>query len=269
MSEELEIQVLANSERFNEKKQELKAFSEEIPEQSDLPTVPQDDPMLGFIGMEYDVKGKDLNALTDAVQNRMIEQNKHIKKIIQEFNTIYETFQILDDEYIQSISNSLIAAKEANNKAIQGLREIEEYQTGNKKLLDDVFKQNKDLIDILKKHHKKLEELEQLEDKQGEIQIEIENLKDNLKTLVKLERLENSFNDLHLQVEETQNGLKNDVDKMNVRLIEEGKNLTLTVEKFQTELEEKQNEIIFLRKGFYILGILFALIVVFLLFKGM
>ena len=266
MSEDLEIQVLANSERFNEKKQELKAFSEEIPEQSDLPTVPTDDPMLGFIGMEYDVKGKDLNALTDAVQNRMIEQNIHIKKIIQEFNTIYETFQILDDEYIQSISKSLIAAKEANNKAIQGLHEIEEYQTGNKKLLDDVFKQNKDLIDVLKKHHKKLEELEQLEDKQSEIHIEIDSLKAKLKSLVKIE---NSFNDLHLQVEETQNNLKNDVDKMNVRLIEEGKNLTLIVEKFQTELEEKQKEISFLRKGFYTLGILFALVVVFLLFKGM
>ena len=266
MSEELEIQVLANSERFNEKKQELKAFSEEIPEQSDLPTVPTDDPMLGFIGMEYDVKGKDLNALTDAVQNRMIEQNIHIKKIIQEFNTIYETFQILDDEYIQSISKSLIAAKEANNKAIQGLHEIEEYQTGNKKLLDDVFKQNKDLIDILKKHHKKLEELEQLEDKQSEIQIEIDSLKAKLKTLVKIE---NSFNDLHLQVEETQNNLKNDVDKMNVRLIEEGKNLTLIVEKFQTELEEKQKEISFLRKGFYTLGVAVVIIVLFILFKGM
>ena len=266
MSEELEIQVLAKSERFNEKKEALKAFSEEIPEQSNLPTVPQEDPMLGFIGMEYDVKGKDLNALTDAVQNRMIEQNKHIKKIIQEFNTIYETFQILDDEYIQSISKSLIAAKEANNKAIQGLHEIEEYQTGNKKLLDDIFKQNKDLIDILKKHHKKLEELEQLEDKQSEIQIEIDSLKAKLKTLVKIE---NSFNDLHLQVEETQNDLKNDVEKINVRLTEEGNNLTLIVEKFQTELEEKQKEIIFLRKGFYTLGILFALVVVFLLFKGM
>ena len=266
MSEELEIQVLANSERFNEKKQELKAFSEEIPEQSDLPTVPTDDPMLGFIGMEYDVKGKDLNALTDAVQNRMIEQNIHIKKIIQEFNTIYETFQILDDEYIQSISKSLIAAKEANNKAIQGLHEIEEYQTGNKKLLDDVFKQNKDLIDILKKHHKKLEELEQLEDKQSEIQIEIDSLKAKLKSLVKIE---NSFNDLHLQVEETQNNLKNDVNKMNVRLIEEGKNLTLIVEKFQTELEEKQKEISFLRKGFYTLGVAVVIIVLFLLFKGM
>ena len=266
MSEELEIQVLAKSERFNEKKEALKAFSEEIPEQSDLPTVPQDDPMLGFIGMEYDVKGKDLNALTDAVQNRMIEQNKHIKKIIQEFNTIYETFQILDDEYIQSISKSLIAAKEASNKAIQGLHEIEEYQTGNKKLLDDVFKQNKDLIDVLKKHHKKLEELEQLEDKQSEIHIEIDSLKAKLKSLVKIE---NSFNDLHLQVEETQNNLKNDVDKMNVPLIEEGKNLTLIVEKFQTELEEKQKEISFLRKGFYTIGVAVVIIVLFLLFKGM
>ena len=266
MSEELEIQVLAKSERFNEKKEALKAFSEEIPEQSDLPTVPQDDPMLGFIGMEYDVKGKDLNALTDAVQNRMIEQNKHIKKIIQEFNTIYETFQILDDDYIKRISESLIAAKEANNKAMQGLHEIEEYQTGNKKLLDDVFKQNKDLIDVLKKHHKKLEELEQLEDKQSEIHIEIDSLKAKLKSLVKIE---NSFNDLHLQVEETQNNLKNDVDKMNVRLIEEGKNLTLIVEKFQTELEEKQKEISFLRKGFYTIGVAVVIIVLFLLFKGM
>ena len=266
MSEELEIQVLAKSERFNEKKEALKAFSEEIPEQKDLPTVPTNDPMLGFFGMEYDVKGQHLNELSQAVQDRMIKQNDHIKKIIQEFNTIYETFQLLDDDYIKRISESLIAAKEANNKAMQGLHEIEEYQTGNKKLLDDVFKQNKDLIDILKKHHKKLEELEQLEEKQSEVQIEIDSLKAKLKSLVKIE---NSFNDLHLQVEETQNNLKNDVDKMNVRLIEEGKNLTLIVEKFQTELEEKQQEISFLRKGFYTLGVAVVIIVLFLLFKGM
>ena len=266
MSEELEIQVLAKSERFNEKKEALKAFSEEIPEQKDLPTVPTNDPMLGFFGMEYDVKGQHLNELSQAVQDRMIKQNDHIKKIIQEFNTIYETFQLLDDDYIKRISESLIAAKEANNKAMQGLHEIEEYQTGNKKLLDDVFKQNKDLIDVLKKHHKKLEELEQLEYKQSEIHIEIDSLKAKLKSLVKIE---NSFNDLHLQVEETQNNLKNDVDKMNVRLIEEGKNLTLIVEKFQTELEEKQKEISFLRKGFYTIGVAVVIIVLFLLFKGM
>ena len=266
MSEELEIQVLAKSERFNEKKEALKAFSEEIPEQKDLPTVPTNDPMLGFFGMEYDVKGQHLNELSQAVQDRMIKQNDHIKKIIQEFNTIYETFQLLDDDYIKRISESLIAAKEANNKAIQGLHEIEEYQTGNKKILDDVFKQNKDLIDILKKHHKKLEELEQLEEKESEIQIEIDSLKAKLKSLVKLE---NSFNDLYLQVEETQNNFKNYLDEINNKSITEGNNLKLVVEGLETKLEEKQKEIIFLKKGFYTLGILFALIVVFLLFKGM
>ena len=266
MSEELEIQVLANSERFNEKKQALKAFSEEIPEQFDLPTVPDEENILNLFSVDYGVKGKDLNTLTEAVHNKIFNQNEHIKKIIQEFNTIYETFQILDDEYIQSISKSLIAAKEANNKAIQGLHEIEEYQTGDKKLLDDVFKQNKDLIDILKKHHKKLEELEQLEEKQSEIQIEIDSLKAKLKTLVKIE---NSFNDLHLQVEETQNNFKNYLDEINNKSITEGNNLKLVVEGLETKLEEKQKEIVFLKKGFYALGILFALIVVFLLFKGM
>ena len=242
MSEELEIQVLEMSERFNAKKEALKAFSEEIPEQSDLPTFPQEENIFNIFSVDYGVKGKDLNTLTDAVQNRMIEQNKHIKKIIQEFNTIYETFQLLDDDYIKRISESLIAAKEANNKAIQGLHEIEEYQTGYKKLLDDVFKQNKDLIDVLKKHHDRLEDLE---------------------------TLENSFNDLHLQVEETQNNFKNYLDEISIKSTTEGNNLKLVVEGLETKLEEKQKEIVFLKKGFYALGILFALIVVFLLFKGM
>ena len=242
MSEELEIQVLEMSEKFNEKKEALKAFSEEIPEQSDLPTVPQEENIFNIFSVDYGVKGKDLNALTDAVQNRMIEQNQHIKKIIQEFNTIYETFQILDDDYIQRISDSLIAAKEANNTALQGLKEIEAYQENNKNLLNDVFKQNKDLIDILKKHHDRLDDLE---------------------------KLENSFNNLQVQVNNTQNNFKNYLDEINNKSITEGNNLKLVVEGLETKLEEKQKEIVFLKKGLYTLGITVVLIVLFLLFKGM
>ena len=242
MSEELEIQVLAKSEKFNEKKEALKAFSEEIPEQSDLPTVPQEEDIFNIFSVDYGVKGKDLNALTDAVQNRRIEQNQHIKKIIQEFNTIYETFQILDDDYIQRISDSLIAAKEANNTALQGLKEIEAYQENNKNLLNDVFKQNKDLIDILKKHHDRLDGLE---------------------------KLENSFNDLQVQVNNTQNNFKNYLDEINNKSITEGDSLKLIVESLEIKLEEKQREIVSLRKGFYTLGVAVVLIVLFLLFKGM
>ena len=118
----------------------------------------------------------------------------------------------------------------------------------------------------MKKHHKKLEELEQLEEKQSEIQIEIESLKAKLKSLVKIE---NSFNDLHLQVEETQNNFKNYLDEINNKSITEGNNLKLVVEGLEKKLEEKQKEIVFLKKGFYTLGIAVVLIVLFLLFKGM
>ena len=245
MSDELEIQVLAKSERFNDKKQELKDFSEKIPKQSNLPTVPKEDPFLGFMGMEYDVKGKDLNALSDAVQNRMIEQNKHIKKIIQEFNTIYETFQILDDEYIQNISKSLLAAKEANNIALQGLEETKLYQKSNENLLNDIFKQNRDIINILKDYHNKLEEIDQLEDRQSQTQIY----------------------DLQVQVEEKQSILKNEMDGVYRRIKEEKEHLNKCVEDFQIKLEKSQREISFFKNGFYILGLVVVIIVIFLLFK--
>lgn len=264
MSDELEIQVLAKSERFNDKKQELKDFSEKIPKQSNLPTVPKEDPFLGFMGMEYDVKGKDLNALSDAVQNRMIEQNKHIKKIIQEFNTIYETFQILDDEYIQNISKSLLAAKEANNIALQGLEETKSYQKSNENLLNDIFEQNKDIINILKKHHNKLEEIVYLEDKQSQIQIEIDNLKVDLNELVKIE---SSFHNLQVKVEEKQGILKNEMDDVYLRVKEEKDNLKQCVKDYQTKLEKSQREISLLRNGFYTLGLVVVIIVIFLLFK--
>lgn len=118
----------------------------------------------------------------------------------------------------------------------------------------------------MKKHHKKLEELEQLEEKQSEIQIEIDSLKAKLKSLVKIE---NSFNDLHLQVEEKQNNFKNYLDEINNKSITERNNLKLIVESLETKLEEKQKEFVFLRKGFYTLVVAVVLIVLFLLFKGM
>ena len=108
--------------------------------------------------------------------------------------------------------------------------------------------------------------IEQLEDKQSEIQIEIDSLKAKLKTLVKIE---NSFNDLHLQVEEKQNNFKNFLDEINNKSITERDNLKLIVESLETKLEEKQKEIVFLRKGFYTLVVAVVLIVLFLLFKGM
>ena len=55
---------------------------------------------------------------------------------------------------------------------------------------------------------------------------------------------------MHLQVEETQNNFKNYLDEINNKSIIEGNNLKLVVEGLETKLEEKQKEIVFLKKGF-------------------
>ena len=71
------------------------------------------------------------------------------------------------------------------------------------------------------------------------------------------------------QVNNTQNNFKNYLDEINNKSITEGNNLKLIVESLETKLEEKQKEIVFLRKGFYTLVVAVVLIVFFLLFKGM
>lgn len=255
MSEELEVQVLQKSERFNEIKHKLKEFSEQIPEQSDLPTVPQEDIMLGFFSVDYGVKGKDLNALTDAVQNRMIEQNKHIKKIIQEFNTIYETFQILDEEYLQSISSSLNSAKEANTKALQGLAKIDAYQEGNNNLINDVLKQNKDFLKILKEHRIKLGELQIVEEKQDALAEEFTLLKNDFKQIEEYKHLKDEVKDLKVKLEEEKSTYIKDIYHLEDSLAN-----------LQEKFEEKQKEISFLRQGLYTLGAFCIIILLFLFF---
>ena len=84
-----------------------------------------------------------------------------------------------------------------------------------------------------------------------------------------LETLENSFKDLQVQVNNSQNNLKNYLDEINNKSITEGNNLKLVVEGLETKIEEKEEEIVFLKKGFYTLGVAVVLIVLFLLFKGM
>lgn len=117
----------------------------------------------------------------------------------------------------------------------------------------------------MKNHHNKLEEIDQLEDRQSQTQIEIDNLKVDLN---KLAKIENSFYDLQVQVEEKQSILKKEMDDLYCRVKEEKDHLNQCVEDFQIKLDKSQREISFLRNGFYTLGVVVVIIVIFLLFKG-
>lgn len=150
--------VTTSSNVFNEKKNELKAFSENLPKESELPSVPNLGGLFGWF--DYDVTGSDLNRLTESIQDKMIEQNKVLVRTIQEFNTIYDTFSALDKEYIQGILVSLKAAEEANSKALKGIEGVQENQNEIKQIIN----QQKQVIQVLKNFKEKIEKIEHLTD---------------------------------------------------------------------------------------------------------
>lgn len=150
--------VFTKANVFNEKKNELKQFSEKLPKETDLPSVPTSGGLFGLF--KYDVTGNDLNKLTENIQDKMIEQNKVLVRTVQEFNTIYDTFSALDKEYIQGILISLRVAKEANNKAIKGLESVKVNQSD----IEQMIIQQKLVIQVLEKHKEELEKIKHLKD---------------------------------------------------------------------------------------------------------
>lgn len=152
------IMVSTRGEGFNRKKNELKAFSEKLPKEAELPSVPVTGGLFGLF--KYDVTGSDLNRLTESIQDKMIEQNKVLVRTIQEFNTIYDTFSALDKEYIQGILVSLKAAEEANAKALKGIEGVEVNQNEIKQMIN----QQKKVIQVLQNFKEKIERIEHLTD---------------------------------------------------------------------------------------------------------
>jgi len=150
--------VNTSSNVFNEKKKELKTFSENLPKKAELPSVPSSGGLFGWF--HYDVTGSDLNRLTERIQDKMIEQNKVLVRTIQEFNTIYDTFSALDKEYIQGILISLKAAEEANTKALKGIEGVQVNQNEIKQIIN----QQKQVIEVLKNFKEKIEKIEHLTD---------------------------------------------------------------------------------------------------------
>lgn len=155
---DLEKMELDKTSLFNTKKNKLKAFSEKLPKQSDLPTVPTSGGLFNMFS--YHVKGSDLNDLTNKIQDHIIRQNQVLVRTIKEFNTIYDTFNALDKEYIQGILVSLKAAEEANAKALKGIEGVRQ----NQHEIRQIIEQQKQVIQVLRTFKEDLEQLHHLKD---------------------------------------------------------------------------------------------------------
>lgn len=229
-NQEIEI-MTTRSNVFNENKNKLKEFSENLPKESELPSVPYSGGLFGLFN--YDVTGSDLNRLTESIQDKMIEQNKVLVRTIQEFNTIYDTFSALDKEYIQGILVSLKAAEEANTKALKGIEGVRVNQNE----INQIINQQKQVIQVLKKFKERIEKIEHLAEV-DKIFNDVSTMQSNVKVI------ETKVKDLELIVTNLTNEIKAVLSSQSVFQDNLGHLKEEQVKQFETvkQLISNQNE---------------------------
>lgn len=158
--------IVINSHNFNDNKNKLQAFSDNIPKLKNLPTVAESGGLFGVFG--HNVKGEELNNLTEQIQSRMIKQNECIVKIIGEFNTIYKTFETLDTDYIRKITAALSSAHEANRKAVISINGLEKSQGD----INSLISQQGQIIKVLSNFKAEIEKIKHI--------AEVDNIFDNV-----------------------------------------------------------------------------------------
>ena len=175
---------------FSENINKIQAFSQKLPKEIDLPTVPNSGGLFGWF--DYKVTGAELNKLTSGIQDKMIEQNKVIISIIKEFDTVYKIFAALDKDYLQRFLLSLKAAEEANRKAIDGIVGVQINQNKIEQITDELkqivdkqkqsLNEQKQIIGVLKNFKKKIDKIEHLSDVDKIIEV-ISKMQSNFKAI--------------------------------------------------------------------------------------
>lgn len=118
---------------FDEQKNKLKKFSEQPVTNVELDKFDTGanvwdfftDGIPGLIN-GHRVTGEELNDLIVRLQKCFIEINNHNRQVVREFGQIYETFDVLDKEYIQGILIGVKSAEKASQEAKEAQKGVNE-----------------------------------------------------------------------------------------------------------------------------------------------
>ena len=136
---------------FDKKKEQLKAFTDQNVKEVKLSTFDTSGGLFGWF--DHKVTGDELNDFVSKLQENLQTFIERDKKIFEEFNTVYETFDTLDTSYIQGILVSVEAAKTASAEA-------KEAQEDLSRVVDTL----QHTIDKLKEFKEEVNQYEHLED---------------------------------------------------------------------------------------------------------
>ncbi len=137
-------ELVIEKHNFDIAKEQLKRFSEEIPEDLTLRKVDDDKDFGEFfgdlifgrgLGLDHKVTGEELNELTTDLQKHFHEINDTQIKLIKQFGEVYNTFEYLDKEYIQAILISIKTVEETSKKVEKNQKDIARVVYNQEKML--------------------------------------------------------------------------------------------------------------------------------------
>lgn len=143
---------------FENSKNQLKIFAESVDSHVSLRKVAEKDRLIKIIDRK--VTGEELNQITMDIQKYLIDINGQTNETIRQFNQIYNTFEALDNEYIQKILTSIEATEKVSNDAKDLSLKIQEHT----KQLEQAQELQEKTIKQLLKFKEKLDSVEHLSD---------------------------------------------------------------------------------------------------------
>lgn len=138
------MEDIIKSHDFEKNLKNLKKFSETVPKEINIKQTEEKGILPLF---NHKVTGKELNEVTKVIQEKLITQNKHIIRTIREFKTVYDTFEKLDKDYIESIIAAVESAKEASDQALTSAK-IAEGSTKALQLLVNKLQEKRKILGV-------------------------------------------------------------------------------------------------------------------------
>ena len=148
--------IQIRKDKFDLAKKRIHDLANNVPTVEQLPTLETEGGLFGWF--DKNVTGAQMNQITRSINNSFIKNNGEIIKLYDQFKEVYNTFDILDKEYIQGI---LTAVEGADVASQQALSASEEAKEASKEALD-AQKDVKRVMEAIRITISKLKEIEEL-----------------------------------------------------------------------------------------------------------
>ena len=153
--------IVIEKTNFDKQKEKIREFAQQKSLNPEFDRYETNDGLFGWF--DHNITGKEMNEFVETLQKYIAGNNEYNKKLTKEFGQVYETFDALDNEYIQGILANIKATEKVskeNSETIKALQETIKKLKAIKEENDQYHRYIDSIGDDIEKLHKFSNELD-------------------------------------------------------------------------------------------------------------